>query len=75
MASKFKIRRGEWAGLSAITVGCLMGCSHQHARELMRSLENIVGNNFTLEQIGELIQEYRNKKDVQRINKWGASGR
>ncbi len=61
-----EIRRGRWAGLSASTVGKLMGCSHTHARELMKSLTNIYNRPLKLDDIGELIQEYRNKHDLKK---------
>lgn len=45
-----------------------MGCSHTHARELLKSLQRVLKRKLVEEDVGELIQMYRNKKDVKKIN-------
>lgn len=64
-----RINRGKWCGLSALTVSKMMNASHTSARELMRSLRATLGRELELNDIGELIQEYRNRQDTRYINK------
>lgn len=49
-----------------MTVAKLMNCSHTHARELLKSWKNVLKRDLTLDDIGELIQEYRNRRELKR---------
>ena len=63
-------RRGEWCGYPATVIAKFLGSSHTTARELMKSLRNLLGRDLEFNDIGELIQEYRNKRDQKLIRKF-----
>lgn len=47
-----------------------MGCSHTEARELLKSYINILGRELEPDDIGAVIQTYRNKQDAKLIKKY-----
>jgi len=63
-----KLYRGKWAGLSAKTIGNLMGCSHTKARRILEALEDKIGK-VSLDDIGYLITKYRIDKEEVTIDR------
>ncbi len=61
-----RLYRGQWSGLSAITVSKLMGCSIQTAKVYLYKLEKPVDLNM----IGALVYEYRLKQEMAGLNKF-----
>lgn len=53
------MRRGVWAGLTSVSVGQLMGCSHTYAWKLLKKKRIELDRELTLDDIGKLVQEYR----------------
>jgi hypothetical protein len=68
-----KVYRGEYCGLTATTISSLMGCSLTRAIKDLFKMKK--GNpEFTLEDIGKIIYEYRCKPNKETIddllNRW-----
>lgn len=55
-----KRRRGTWGGLTSTVIGELLGCSHTHAIVLLRKKRLELNRELTLNDIGNLIFEFRN---------------
>lgn len=66
-----KLYRGKYgSGHSAVALSRLMGCSRATALEYLYGLKAYLGRLPNDEELGQMIQQYRNKKDVRKINKW-----
>lgn len=52
------IRKGRWAGMTAVTIAELMGCSAWTAKQWLYKVRPV-----DLEEVGRLVYNYRNEKD------------
>lgn len=65
-----KSRRGKWAGHPATLFAGLLGCSASTAKRLLTALRTEKQQELTLEDIGELIFEYRYAKGQSAIDRF-----
>jgi len=64
-----KDSRGKWAGLTAVKISKLLGCSVSTTKSLLYKLKN-TKEVITEKDIGELIYEYKFKKHLQRLKNY-----
>lgn len=67
------IRAGKWAGMTAVSVGLLMGCSTWTAKRYLYKYKPV-----DLEEVGKLVQVYRNERERRSVGSllnWGSRSR
>lgn len=64
-----KDSRGKWAGLTAVKISKLMGCSISTTKKLLYKLK-LEKTDISERDIGDLIYEYKFKKHYQRLKKY-----
>lgn len=62
--------RGKWAGLTAVKISKLMGCSYPTAKRLLQGMQKICQCPLTDEHIGKLITYYRTTKENEELKKY-----
>lgn len=53
------MRKGKWAGLTAVFISKFMGCSSSYVRKRLTKLKKSLDRELTLYDIGGVIYEYR----------------
>ena len=59
MAIKYKLYRGKYCGLSAVTISYLLGTSPTNAKRWLYAAKAALQRDLTLDDIGKIIYQYR----------------